>query len=46
MPKHLTILVLMLNNIIRVESQKNAQQFVNYSAMDKNLEMNTGRALL
>jgi len=43
MAEHLSILVLMLINII--ESQKNAQQFVNYSALDKNLEMNTGRAL-
>jgi hypothetical protein len=43
MPEHLSILVLMLNNII---SQKNVQQYVNCSAMDKNLEMNTeGRAL-
>jgi hypothetical protein len=38
-PEHLSILVLMLNNI--TESQKNVQQFVNYSAKDKNLERNT-----
>jgi len=43
MPEHLSIPMLMLNSII--ESQKNAQKFINYSAMDKNLEMNIGRAL-
>jgi len=37
----LSILVLMINNT--TESQKNVQQF-NYSAKDKNLEMNKGRA--
>jgi len=44
MPEHLSILVLMTNSI--TESQKNFQQFVNYSTKDKNPEINTEEQVL